>query len=73
MNCYEVRVHGRLGVVWWMLCCVVHGRVGGGWWTKVLTHHEGVRLYSRALQTIQADIQELDATGQRRQSCQLVL
>lgn len=49
------------------------GRVDVVWWTKVLTHHEGLRLYPRALQPIQADIQELDAAGQHRQRCQLVL
>lgn len=41
--------------------------------TDVLTHHEGLRLYPSTLQPIQADVQELDATGQHRQGCQLVL
>lgn len=41
--------------------------------TDVLTHHECLRLYPRALQPIQADVQELNATGQHSQGCQLVL
>lgn len=54
-------------VLWYM------GRVGAVWWAEVLTHHKGLWLYPRALQPIQSDIQELNATGQHRKSCQLVL
>lgn len=40
---------------------------------QALTHPEGFRLYPRALEPVQADVQDLDGGGQRRQGCQLVL
>lgn len=40
---------------------------------KALAHPEGSRLYSRALQPIQADVQDFDAWRQPGQSCQPVL